>query len=71
MKRRSFPLTPFAKLAKAARLSAEAARLYAEASEELEHGAGPEPPPSDPPPLTEIDRARARRALRRAGARIT
>jgi hypothetical protein len=68
--RRLSPLTPTAKLAKAARLSAEAAKLYAEASEELVRGAGPEPPPRDPPPLTEMDRARARRALRRMG-RIT
>jgi hypothetical protein len=54
------------KLSRAARLSAEAARLYAEAAEELSahelHG--------EVPPVTEVDQARARRALRKAGARI-
>lgn len=54
------------KLSRAARLSAEAARLYAEAAEELHalEEAG------DVPPVTEVDQARARRALRKAGARI-
>jgi hypothetical protein len=54
------------KLSRAARLSAEAARLYAEAAEELRalEEAG------DVPPVTEVDQARARRALRKAGARI-
>jgi hypothetical protein len=54
------------KLSRAARLSAEAARLYAEAAEELsaheQHG--------EVPPVTEVDQARARRALRKAGARL-
>ena len=54
------------KLSRAARLSAEAARLYAEAAEELRalEEAG------EVPPVTEVDQARARRALRKAGARI-
>jgi hypothetical protein len=53
------------KLSRAARLSAEAARLYAEATAELSR-------PSDAqqlPAVTEVDRARARRALRKTGAR--
>jgi hypothetical protein len=64
------------KLLRAARLSAEAARLYAEAAQELSRSdqAEGEPdgctPPSVVPPVTEVDQARARRALRRAGARI-
>ncbi len=53
------------KLSRAARLSAEAARLYAEATAELSRPAGTEPLPA----VTEVDRARARRALRKAGAR--
>ena len=67
MSRRPDRVTPYAKLARAARLSAEAAKLYAEASQELQNGGGEEPPPRDPPPMTEIDMARARRALRRIG----
>ncbi len=54
------------KLSQAARLSAEAARLYAEAASELyarEHR-------EEPPPVTEVDQARARRALRKAGAKL-
>jgi hypothetical protein len=54
------------KLAKAARLSAEAAKLYAEAAEVLA-GDGQETPP---PAITEVDTARARRALKKAGVRI-
>ena len=61
------PSGPIAKLAKAARLSAEAAKLYAEASEELEKGT-PEPPACTPQ-LSEVDIARARRTLRRLGSR--
>lgn len=55
--------SPQTKLARAARLQAEAAKLYAEAAEELERQA-PQPPPSE---ITEIDRARARRGLTRIG----
>jgi hypothetical protein len=69
MIRRSSPLTPNQKLAKAARLAAEAIKLFAEASEELQNGAPPERR-TTPPQLTEIDRARARRALRRLGIKI-
>jgi hypothetical protein len=69
MIRRSSPLTPTQKLAKAARLAAEAIKLFAEASDELQNGGRPEPP-TTPPQLTEIDRARARRALRRLGIKI-
>jgi hypothetical protein len=54
------------KLSRAARLSAEAARLYAEAAEELSASE----PTYENPAITEVDRARARRALRKAGARI-
>jgi hypothetical protein len=54
------------KLSRAARLSAEAARLYAEAAEELSVGEET----GEVPPVTEVDQARARRALRKAGARI-
>jgi hypothetical protein len=57
----------FAKLAEAARLSAQAAKLYAEAAEVL---CGEDVPDPTPPPITEVDMARARRALRRAGARL-
>jgi hypothetical protein len=49
-------------------LSAEAARLCAEAAAEL--SAEEHVPDDVPPPVTEMDRARARRALRKAGARI-
>jgi hypothetical protein len=56
------------KLSRAARLSAEAARLSAEAAEEL--SSGQEQPEGEVPPITDMDRARARRALRKAGARI-
>jgi hypothetical protein len=71
MSRAPVPASPLAKLAKAARLSAEAAKLYAEASEELEKGSTPTPPPvAEVPPLSEVDIARARRALKRIGARI-
>jgi hypothetical protein len=55
------------KLSRAARLSAEAARLYAEAAQEL---FAREDESGKPPPVTEVDQARARRALRKAGARI-
>jgi hypothetical protein len=54
------------KLSRAARLSAEASRLCAEAAEEL----AADEKPGDVPPVTEVDQARARRALRKAGARI-
>lgn len=54
------------KLARAAHLSAQAAKLYAEAAEEL----ASEPGPDEVPEVTEVDQARARRSLRRAGARI-
>jgi hypothetical protein len=65
------PSGALAKLAKAARLSAEAAKLYAEASEELEKGSTPTPQRVDKVPLlSEVDVARARRALKRVGARI-
>jgi hypothetical protein len=60
------PLSALEKLSRAARLAAEAARLYAEAAQELyesEHR-------DEPPPVTEVDQARARRALKRAGARL-
>jgi hypothetical protein len=58
------------KLSRAARLSAEVARLYAEATEELSQTG--DAPPADqepPPPVTEVDRARARRALKKLGGR--
>jgi hypothetical protein len=62
--------SPIDKLSRAARLSARAAQLYAEAAEELSKR-GEEPrEPERLPPVTEVDQARARRALRRAGARI-
>lgn len=54
------------KLSRAARLSAEAARLYAEAALELSERYETD----GVPPVTEVDQARARRALRKAGARI-
>jgi hypothetical protein len=59
------------KLSRAARLSAEAAKLYAEAAEELsaEELSSPEEA-DDVPAITEVDRARARRALKKAGAKI-
>jgi hypothetical protein len=57
-----------AKLTKAAQLSAEAARLYAEASEALAADAFPA---SDAPTtVSAVDQARARRMLKKAGARI-
>jgi hypothetical protein len=56
------------KLAKAARMSAEAQKLYLEAAEELSHAAEA---PTPPPPVTnDFDVARAKRALRKAGARV-
>lgn len=62
-----------AKLAKASALSLEAARLYAEVTAELALGDdAPEPPPAPPPaprPLNDMEKARARRALTRVGAR--
>lgn len=69
------PQGPLAKLAKAARLNAEASKLQAEAAEELARGWTPDPPPTNPteppkPVLTEMDRARARAGLRRAGGRV-
>lgn len=57
------------KLARAARLSAEAAKLYAEASEELSTSDEQEET-FLVPTLSEVDVARARRALRRKGARL-
>lgn len=54
------------KLSRAARLSAEAARLYAEAALELSD----QEEADGIPPVTEVDQARARRALRKAGARL-
>lgn len=53
-----------AKLAKAAHLSAEAAKLYAEAAEELGAEEGP-----DKPKPTDLDVARARKILSRLGSR--
>ena len=71
MSRTPVPAGPLAKLARAARLSAEAAKLYAEASEDLATGSTLPPPPVDEvAPLSEVDIARARRALKRIGARI-
>jgi hypothetical protein len=60
------------KLSRAARLSSEAAKLYAEAAEELSSASLSHATSSitAPPPVTEVDQARARRALRKAGARI-
>ena len=54
------------KLSRAARLSAEAARLCAEALEELAERDKAE----TVPPVSEVDQARARRALRKAGLRL-
>lgn len=54
-----------AKLTRAARLSAEAARLGAEACSELSRSQVTAPVLA----VTEVDRARARRALRKAGLR--
>jgi hypothetical protein len=56
------------KLSRAVRLTAEAARLCSEVVEEL---SAKDPAAVGPaPPVTEVDQARARRALRKAGARI-
>jgi hypothetical protein len=55
------------KLAKAARMSAEAQKLYLEAAEELSHAAAE---PTPPPVVNDFDIARAKRALRKAGARV-
>jgi hypothetical protein len=65
-------IATLAKLAKAAKMNAEAAKLYAEAAAELE-SPEPEPEPLElaKPVLSEVDIARARRALKRAGARVT
>jgi hypothetical protein len=60
----------FAKLHRAARLSAEAAKLYAEAAEDLSTSSEADGSAPATPPITEVDQARARRALRKAGARI-
>ena len=59
--------TALDKLSRAARLSEEAARLYAEATEELAQADETEVS-EQLPPVTEMDRARARRALRKLGA---
>jgi hypothetical protein len=56
------------KLSRAVRLTAEAARLCSEIAEEL---SAQDPAAAGAvPPVTEVDQARARRALRKAGARI-
>jgi hypothetical protein len=57
-----------AKLVKAAQLSAQAAKLYAEASEEL--AADAVPSPEGITAVSEVDQARARKMLKKAGARI-
>ena len=54
------------KLSRAARLSAEAARLCAEALADLSERDKAE----TVPPVSEVDQARARRALRKAGLRL-
>jgi hypothetical protein len=61
------------KLAKAAKLNAdalaktaEAQRLFLEAAQEL----GEDSPTPEPPVVTEFDVARAKRALRKVGARV-
>lgn len=58
-----------AKYAKAARLSAEAAKLMLEAAEEMVTPEPGEVAPR-PPPVNDFDIARAKRALRRVGAKI-
>ena len=60
------------KLSRAARLSAEAAKLYAEAAQELscENESQAIASRAEIPRITEVDQARARRALKKAGARI-
>lgn len=57
-----------AKLVKAAQLSAQAAKLYAEASEELAANAVPSSDVTTA--VSEVDQARARKMLKKAGARI-
>jgi hypothetical protein len=72
MRRAALPLE---KLARAAKLSAESARLFAEAAEELQaNSSGPTDSESAGAkhlrPVTEMDKARARAALKKAGYRI-
>lgn len=62
---------PLEKLARAAKLSAEATRLYAEAAAELQAACITPPPPANTmPPVTELDVARAAKVLKAKGYKL-